>query len=230
MKNKPVIVGDPSTVLRLGPAEMKNHEQWGQFDSDIFAHFLQIHKQLVESQWSESDCRFGTQGGEVTDSSFPALEDFVFAAVYFRQFTAHKDKLLDEVVDRYCRFCSCQKRNSWVKKEQEEFQNVLSGDAFFLDGHSVQDVFDAFLYGAALVHKSPHLRSADRARFLELYDNTSPREKLFYSLHMSLKSLLRHIENVAIVLHRDFAYWLNEYDLPRPDVRWHDRLLDTDRD
>ena len=198
-------------------------------DSDIIAHFLQVHKQLVESRWNHSEIAFTHQGGKVIKSSFSGFEDFVFAIVYLRQFLLKKDKLLEDVVERYRRHCSCKRRCSWVTEEQKSFEAVLERDAIFLEGYKVRDVLDAFMYGAALIHKPPHLKAKQRAHFLALYDGKC-REELLFALNESMKSLLRHVHNVALVVHRDFAYWLQEYDLPRPDVRWHSDLFDTKTD
>ena len=208
---------------------MKNPSRWGQLDSDVVAHFLQVHGQISRSRWNKSDIKFTRQGGKLLSSDFPEFEDFVFAAVYFRQLTARKDDLLNDAANRYRQFVHCPTRDCWIHEEQKRFASVLDGDAFMLPACTTRELFDAFMYGASLMHKAPHIASARRARFLQIYDN-EPREKVLYALNMSMKLMLNHVANIAVVVYRDFARWLQENSLPLPDVRWHDRLFDVQRD
>jgi hypothetical protein len=83
----PIIQGDAKSILQLGSAAMKNPSKWSQMDSDIVAHFIQVHGQIVNSKWNKSKITFTHQGDKLLDSQFPAFEDFVYVAVYFRQFT-----------------------------------------------------------------------------------------------------------------------------------------------
>ena len=229
MSTPAIIMGDANTVLQLPPAEMKNPSDWTQLHSDIIAHFLQVQGQIQRSAWNQSDIRFTHQGGKVLDASFPEFSDFVFAAVYFRQLTMKKDDLLNDAADRYREFADCPIRNIWIHEEQKRFASQLDGKAFMLQTYTVRELFDAFMYGASLMHKAPHVNSAHRARFLEIYDN-EPRQKVLYALNMSMKTMMNHVGNIAAVLYRDFGKWVNEHSLPLPDVRWHDRLFDVPTD
>lgn len=75
------------------------------------------------------------------------------------------------------------------------------------------------------MHKMPDENDPQRQRFLDIYDN-QPRHMLLYSLNMSLKLLMNHVGNAAIVIYRDYSNWLHDYQLPRPDTRWHSKLFD----
>lgn len=223
-----IVLGDANSVLRLGAAGMKNRSEWSQMDSDVIAHFVQVQRQLSDSHWNKSNIKFTLQGNKLLDSDFPAFEDFVFAAVYFRQFTARKDDLLNDAANRYRKFVDCPIRDSWIHEEQKQFSALLAGKAFMLPGYTVLQVFEAFMYGASLMHKAPDIKSIHRAEFLQIHDN-EPREKVLYALNMSMKLMLNHVGNVSIVVYRDFAEWLHEHSLPLPDVRWHDRLFNIQR-
>src|SRR5688572_32075398 len=85
-----VILGDTRSILRLGPAAIKNRAAWTQMDSDILAHFLQVESQIAKSRWCKAKLSMTTQGDKLLDSSFPDFEDFVYAAMYFRQFMLPK--------------------------------------------------------------------------------------------------------------------------------------------
>src|SRR4029450_10498516 len=96
-----------------------------------------------------------------------------------------------------------------------------------MPGYTVRELFDAFMYGASLMHKMPHEDDPVRLRFLEIYDK-QPRHTLLYSLNMSLKMLMNHVANVTVVIYRDYSHWLQDYSLPLPDTRWHGQLFDIE--
>jgi hypothetical protein len=112
----------------------------------------------------------------------------------------------------------------WVNEEQERFSSLLNGNAFMLSGYKVRELFDAFLYGALLIHNVPQAYKKHRESFLNIYDN-KPRENVLYALNGSLKLLLNHINNISIVVYRDFAQWIYQYSLPLPNIRWHHNLF-----
>ena len=205
---------------------MKNPEEWGQLDSDILAHFLQVNGQLVKSCWFNTNESMSTRGGEVVDSSFPAFEDFVFAAVYFRQLTMEKDDLLNLAANLYRKFADSDAHSAWVYQEQQQFNAALDSSVFMIPGCSCRQLFDAFMYGASLMHKPPKLTSPKRALFLKIYDN-EPRERVLFALNFAMKISLSHVSRIASVVYRDFGQWLNDHSLPKPDIRWHDRLFHT---
>jgi len=220
-----VILGDTKSILRLGPASLRNEKDWTHMDSDVLAHFLQVDSQIAKSRWAGAQVSYTTQGDKLLKSSFPALEDFVYAAVYVRQFILKQDDLFNDAVERYLHYVDCPIRRTWIKAEQKGFAATLAGKCFMLDDYTVREVFDAFIYGAGLMHSSPHLRSpTNRERFRKL-DDRERREKVLYALHTSLRRLLNHCSRVATVIYQDLGRWIEDHGLPRPDVRWHDRLF-----
>lgn len=220
-----IIAGDPNTILRLPKAPLRNAGDWTQLDSDIIAHLLQVQKQIQQSRWNKASISFREQDSQLLDHSFPEFADFVFAAVYLRQLIAKDDNLLEDAANRYCRFVDCPIRPSWVHRELEAFKSAVDGAAFKLPGCTVRDLFDAFMYGAALLHKIADVDHKKRKRFHEIYDN-QPRHTVLFALHMSLKTLMNHVGAVTRVIHRDYSHWLHDYGLPLPDVRWHEGLFD----
>lgn len=229
MSTHAIILGELDGIRRLPKAPLRNPANWTQMDSDILAHLIQVQSQIHHSRWNKSDIRFTVQGGELQNNSFPEFEDFVFAAVYFRQLIARKDSLLKDAVTRYCRFVDCQIRPAWVQHELKSFNNALKRDAFMMPGYSLRDLFDAFMYGAALMHKIPSVGDPKRQRFLDIFDK-QPRHRLLYSLNSSLKVLMNYVGNVTVVIYRDYSHWLNDYCLPRPDTRWHNKLFEIKSD
>jgi hypothetical protein len=220
-----IILGDPAGILRLSKAPLRNPGDWTQLDSDILAHLIQVQSQIQHSRWNKAKVNFVRQGDQLLDHSFPGFEEFVFAAVYFRQLIAKRDRLLDDAVTRYCRVVDCQIRQAWVRHELATFNGVLDGGTPTLPGHTVRELFDAFMYGAALLHKIPPPSDTTRQRFLDIYDKT-PRHALLFALNMSLKTLMNSVSGITVVIYRDYSHWLTDYGLPRPDTRWHNNLFE----
>jgi hypothetical protein len=221
-----IVFGDPRGILQLPPTAMKNPSAWKITDSELIAHFIQVHSQIRSSRWYAADVKFTTQGGQLLESEYPDLEAFVFAAVYFRQLFAKGDQLLNGAVDRYREFVDCRIRDVWVKREQESFAAALDGPAWPLTAYTVRDLFEAYLYGAGLFHKFPEPADPKRSTFLAVYDKEKPYTVL-YALNGSLRRILNHVSAIVVVIYRDFGHWQKTYSLQLPDVRWHEGLFNV---
>lgn len=221
---KPLLLGDLDSVLSEPQAGLTCPSDWSQEDSDVIAHFIQVQSQIASSRWMKSNCSFTLCGDELADQDFPTLEDFVFAAVYLRQFIAKKDDLFSDAVKRYCLAVDCRSRGAWMDFELNQFHSKLNNDSFRLKGYSVRQLFDAFMYGAGILHKFPKKDAGNKKRMLELIDE-KPRHEVLYALHMSLRMATNHTMRASALMRRDFGNWLSEYSLPRPNVRWHYSLL-----
>jgi len=224
--NPPLIIaGEPSTILRLPVARLRNVGEWSQLDSDILAHFLQVHTQISQSEWKKTALYFRMRGDQLEDCSFPSFQSFVFAAVYIRQLISKNDGLVEDAVTRFCRFADCPLRTAWLQRELESFKSMLDGHAHFLKAFTVRQLFDAFIYGAGLMHKMQEVGKTNRELFLKIYD-TIPRHHLNWALHSSLSQLMNPVGNICVVIARDYSNWLHGHALPKPDVRWHNTLFD----
>ncbi len=218
MRVPAIVVGDSNSILRLGPASMKIPSKWSQEDSDIVAHFLQVHGQISHSRWKKSKISFKHKGNNLLDSRFPAFEDFVFVAVYFRQFTEKKDNLLNDASNRYRDFVDCQIRNVWIYEEQERFSALLDNDTLTLPGYKFRELFDAFLYGSLLIHNIPKVYSKHRKRFLYLCDNeptghnfASPDAFTSRILCNRHNNALASLDKIATRLYRNWATVLFDF-------------------
>ena len=224
MNFKPVQYGNLASILQYPVSELQMPDAWTQMDSDILAHLVNVLHQIQNSRWYKTNHTCKYQGEEVLDHTFGDIEDFVYVAIYIRQFIVKRDSLLNDAVERYSNYTSCEMKIAWVKYELNAFNNALVQEPFMLEGCTRQELFDAFMYGAALFHKIPDVNDKTRKRFLDIYDN-QPRHKVMIALHFSLKMLVDHIVNVTCVIQRDYSYWLDKYNLPKPDTRWHEKLF-----
>jgi hypothetical protein len=223
-----IILGDPNSILRLPKAALRNLSNWSQMDSDILAHLLQVQSQIQNSRWNKAKISYTVQAGQLLNHSFPDFEDFVYAAVYVRQLIARKDGLLSDAVARYRKFADCHIRSIWVQHELTAFNKALDGTTLMLPKYRVRELFDAFMYGAGLLHKMPQVSDQKRKLFLQIYDK-EPRHKVLFTLNTSLKTLMNYVGNVTIVIYRDYSNWLYDYKLPLPDTRWHNKLFEVQK-
>ena len=223
-------LGKPETVLRLGPSTLREDADWTQDDSDTLAHFIQVHKQIAQSSWRKANCRFTSVGGEVTDSTFPGLESFVYVAVYFRQLLAQRDQLFVRACDCYAKSVASPAKGAWVTAEKNRCLSSWGSPTFFIKEYSTQDLFDAFLYGTYLLHsvssdwKKSKRATQQRRTIRDILDRYEPSRTLF-QLHGSLRILFNYVSHVAAVTYQDFAQWVNNGHAPRPDIMWHDAIF-----
>lgn len=223
----PVIVGDSRSVLRLGPAKLKNQADWSQDNSDTIAHFIQVVGQIQTSTWASSKVGFKTKGDELISSDFPSWESFVYATIYFRQLYSVKDKLFKDACKLYYEFVDSPAKASWIQCEQKAFDSVLDmKDAVFIPNRKGREIFEAFLYGALLVHSVSAVAKKHREVFKEIVE-THKREHILFGLNGILKDLQNSASAVARVWYQEFADWLSKGLIPKPDLWWHNTLVQT---
>ncbi|MFQ5734807.1 MAG: hypothetical protein ACE5KM_22975 [Planctomycetaceae bacterium] len=218
-----IVLGEPKTVLSLGPAELRATADWHQDDSDTLAHFIQVHWQIAESSWLKDDCNF-TSCGDNTGGRFPDLESFVFVAVYFRQLFSDRDHLFSDACECYVRAVDSPVKAAWVNKEKERCLSAWNEPGLFINNHSREEVFNAMMYGAHLLHSLPSTWKRHRDAFRDILANT-PRHKMLFEIHGALRTMLNYVNDVAVVAYQDFAHWLDKGDAPAPDVMWHESVF-----
>ena len=205
---------------------MQRVGDWQQRDSDQFAHFVQVNKQISDSRWNSSKVSFTKSGDKFTGGEFPDIESFVYVSVYFRQLFHRRrtDQLFNKVCDRYIHFSADVGKAAWVAEEKKRFNSALENPFFMLQGYSVEQLIEAFIYGASILHGIPADQCESKKHFHELVADHA-RERVLFSLHGSLKMLQNHVSAVAAVVYQDFGNWLNTHNLPLPDVIWHFSLF-----
>ncbi|MGD9855845.1 MAG: hypothetical protein AB7U20_12945 [Planctomycetaceae bacterium] len=210
-------------MLQLGPVGLKSSAGWTQEDSDTLAHFIQVHAQISRSSWRKQKVTFNSCGEE-TSGTFPDLESFVYVAVYFRQLFSDKDRLFEDACDRYIRAVDSPVKAAWIHKEREAGLNHWASPGWMVPTHTTEDLFNAMLYGAHLVHSLPTTWKKYRDAFRDIMNNT-PREKLLFEVHGSLLTALNYVAGAAAVMYQDFAEWLHTGSAPLPDIMWHESVF-----
>ncbi|MCD6296452.1 MAG: hypothetical protein J7M30_04790 [Deltaproteobacteria bacterium] len=226
-QDKPIILGNLNSVIRLGHSTMKLPENWQQKHSDIIAHFLQIWKQIAESRWSKSKNSIAYEGTTFKEAQLADLESLLYVSVYFRQLISAKDKAFKLACDTYNRFVYDKRKIFWVKEEHNRLNKCLNSKAFgpkLKTKMDARELIDLFWYGALFFHSSQEIEEEKKAKFRDLINQNRP-EAVAFNLNSCFRELFNHVQNVAGLIHYDFAEWLHKYNLPKPDIMWHWSIL-----
>lgn len=220
-------LGDVNGVLKLRKTPLRNLEEWRQYDSDVLGHLVNVQIQLQESKWANFNISYQYQGSELLNCTLPTLEDFLFAAVYLRQCIADRDRLLDKAVKIYCKFNTSDTKEVWIKHELSAFTSKLTEKYFASPNYTTQELFDAFVYGSSLLHVCDKPGKPKRELFLKILRDNENKHKEFFSLNAGLKQLAGHISKIALLINHDFGYWLANFNVPKPEIYWHNKLFEV---
>jgi hypothetical protein len=225
-----MIVGDIKSILDRSIPELIDPTIWSERDSDVIGHAIQVHSQLIRSRWARADISFTTNNLDRHESSFPSFEDFVFAAVYLRQFIARDDRLLEDAVGRYCNHAACGICQTWMKYELDSFHRILARKTFpiSIGDYSAREIIDAFFYGAAIFHDVPDPRCSKRRCFIDIQQHHR-REHVLFALNGAMAQLLQHVNNIVLPMQKHFADWQSRYSIPAPNIYWHTSLFETEQ-
>lgn len=223
------LVGNLESVLQFGNPSINNSEQWTQEDSDQIAHMIQTSNQIIGSKWFQTPVRITLQKNSLLDHDWPNLEDFIFASVYFRQLLKNGDGLVGKSVRTYSKFSASDISVNWIHNENKTLNRICSREDPMLPGYKIEDIFNAYLYGAGLMHSVSPKNKIQRDLFSELLKRY-PKHTILFTLNSSLKLMMNHIQNISQLIHRHYADWLHRYNLPRPDIHWHQSLFNLPND
>jgi|GEM_PF-2859730 len=223
-QEKPIIAGNLKSVIKLGYSGMRKQEEWEQRDSDNIAHFLQVSRQIVKSRWARSRNSISYSGKTLKTANRPDLESLVFVSIYFRQLISEGDKVFKLGCDTYCRFVDSLPKRTWIKEEHDHFKKLLNQPNVFGPILNIKpnarELIESFWYGALFFHGSEKISEEKKKKFRDLITQ-NPREAVAFNLNACFKLLLNHVNNVAGLIEYDFAYWLNEGYVPKPNIMWH---------
>jgi hypothetical protein len=227
-QEKPIIEGNAKSILQLGPSPIKDIQKWRQNDSDILAHFIQVQRQIVESKWAKSKLRIQYTEKHTESATLPEFESLVYASIYFRQLYSENDKLFKLACDTYNRFVDNDAKKQWIKHERKAFDELLNAQIFPFRFQNItnKELIEIFLYGALIIHAPSPINPSNRTKLEQLL-KIEPREKIGYGVNSCYKHLLNHVSNVALLIYKDYSYWLNNFNIPKPNIHWHSKLFGT---
>lgn len=217
---QPIIVGDPESILRLGPVGPKDPTAWTQATSDTIAHFFEIVRRICSSRWYQSPHSISYQvrkSGEkqLLESLVPDDQSTMGVLAYLRQLHASRDKLFEKACSAYINQCSDGRKRYWIDERRRAFSHILESPPFphSEDGCTSRQIMNMFYYGAGLLHSTSNSGEESRlAAFVEKHG----KHKAVIIFNGCLMDILCVAIQVHQVIKQDFDYWIDECDLTRP--------------
>ncbi len=216
-----IIVGNPTSVTRLGAAGMREAESWSVDTANALAHFFQVVDHIVLSTWYRSPFAITMfKGKGIISSVFPSVESALGILVLLRQLYSSdpKDNLFNRACGAYLRHADHKGKSCWVKAEKAIFNTMLSKPPGLPGAQcpfTVSELLDMFLYGASLIHSRG--KSRDDQDKLSYALKAHSREDLVFSFHSSMKYLFAPALTVYPVLKQDFLHWVNNLGAQQAD-------------
>ncbi len=208
----PIIVGDPESILRLGPVSPADIEHWHSEKANTIAQFLDIVQRICASQWMRSPLSITTLSrtcdlSELLEAAFPTDEKTMSVLAYFRQLHAG-DRLLVKAVDAYVAHCGDDRKRWWVDERRQLFTHLVDSPPmpFNTDGATRREIVRMFMYGAGLLHSSS--QHGDDAA-LNAFVAKHGQHKTVVIFNSCLKDFLRIALDIYYVVRQDFQHWLN---------------------
>jgi hypothetical protein len=221
--NKNMIPFDTENIVQLGPCPISEKEKWTVDKANTIFNFIQVVRLIWRSNWAQKRSSITTYRKDNTKSSvecdFPTVENMSAVLTLFRQLYAPSDKLMEKVCEVYKEHSSNTTGKMWVDVCLENFRQSLDRNSNFihLQGCTVRQLFEAFLYGTGIVHSPSDINYKNRNRLSELVMQHG-REKVIMAVNTSFWSVLEYTVNVFHVIKQDYEYWTEQEGCAKSDM------------
>jgi hypothetical protein len=228
----PIIVGNPLSVMKLGPVAPRCPETWTSTKAAVVAHFLDVVGRISSSSWyrtPQSITFLSTSSNRLTGNSqtesslleaiYPNDEQTTAVLAYFRQLHGG-DKLLSRAVDVYIAHCGDGRKSWWVDERRGQFEALVDSEPLpFQVGFTRREIIRMFMYGAGLLHASSN--QGDDEKLAGLIAGQGRHNAVAIFNH-SLYDLLTIAAQVFQVIRQDYECWICDHSLEGPgrdDIR-----------
>lgn len=215
----PIIVGDPASVMKLGPLSPINTGDWTVEKANVIAQFLDVVQRIHASNWyraprSMTSVIRASGGSKLLEARFPSDQDTMSVLAYFRQLHAG-DELVAKACDCYLSHASDDRKRWWIKDRQQVFASLVDSPPVphVTNGHTRRQIVRMFMYGAGLLHsESDH--GDDIA--LDQFVGHHGKHKAVMVFNACLMDFLRVAAAIHLVIQQDFTHWLATDGLAAP--------------
>ena len=213
-QEEPIIFGNARSVLRLGPAAIKEGEGASIEDSNNLAHFIQAMGVIQRGAWWRTETSLSSVDGVLA----PGLESTVAALALIRQLLLRRDDTFRLAAKTYMRLVDDERKRIWVETELSAFDQRLRSEPFGTPEHkfgglNCEQIVDLFVYGTGLFHRQSNERLEHQLSDLtQKYDQS----RLVFSFHAACRELLTHPFRVSPIINQDMANWTETGLCPRP--------------
>lgn len=230
----PIIVGDPGSILRLGPVSAANRDDWSIVKANTIAQFLEVVERIHASKWyhlPHSITRLchktkGLQlvgtgfpdkpGSKLLEAGFPDDEDTMSVLAYFRQLHA-KDKLVKKACEAYIAHSGDKRKRGWVNERQQSFESLIDSapGLYNTNGKSRREIIRMVMYGLGMLHSSSE--KGDDAVALKVFISQHGQHEAVMIFNSCLMDFLRVAATIHPVIHQDYHHWVNTDGLAAAD-------------
>ena len=208
----PIIVGDPKSVLRLGPVSAVNTNNWSIDTANTIAQFLDVIERIHTSDWYRSP-RFitslthKTEESQLLEAGFPDDEDTMSVLAYFRQLHAG-DKLVSKACDTYVAHAGDGTKQRWVNERKQSFGSLIDSPPVTYDTKEKtrRQIIQMFMYGAGLLHSSSK-NGEDAA--LDTFILQHGKHEAVMIFNLCLMDFFRVAATIHPVIRQDYHHWVN---------------------
>jgi hypothetical protein len=209
----PILVGDPESVLKLGPSSAVNASEWSIDKANTIAQFLDVVERIRASDWYRSP-RFVTtltrknDGSQLLEARFPDDKDTMSVLAYFRQLHAG-DNLVAKACDAYIAHTGDGRKQWWVKERKQSFELLIESPPvpYNTNGQTRRQIIRMFMYGARLLHSSSH--HGDDATLAAFISHHGSHQAVMV-FNSCLMDFFRVAGTIYPVLHQDYTHWVTE--------------------
>lgn len=216
--NKNIILFDAESIAKIGPTDICAKETWTVDKANTLFNFIQVVRIIWRSSWTQKKSVITISSGSVVKCDFPTVENMCAVLTLFRQLYA-KDALMKNTCEIYNEHCNNTTKKSWVDDRLKMFKQSLDTSPQFiqLQGCTVRQLFNAFLYGTGMVHSPGNRDRENRNRLSDLVRQHS-REKLIMAVNESFWMALNYAVNVFHVVKQDYEHWTEQEGCAKSDM------------
>lgn len=225
-QENPIILGEPGSVLRLGPSDIVRKELWDVETANTIAHYLQIVEVIGQGTWLDTELQFTLPGqsGKVPNFQCPSLSHVYSVLLPIRQLYGD-DQTFNKTIKLYLNHVQDDRKRWWIEETKKSFNSFLRSKQghFAIDNYTVQQLLDLVLYGAGLVHYS-RTPIETRVHFKEAIRKHS-RERVIFVFLSNCRLLFNYAVQTYQVIAQDFHSWTTLRQCCKPDLLFVDSLF-----
>jgi hypothetical protein len=231
----PILLGNPLSVLRLGPTGVRKQQEWSVKVANDISHFLQTVRQIEGSNWLKSplSLRFAAESGSIQE--FPGINRIISfdspdgeatrGVLMSIRLLISSDDVFNVACNWYLKHAADDRKRAWVNEHKRIFnERRQSHPAPLVIGtFTTQQLIDTFMYGSGLVHRNSDTESgADLVRAVEEYG----RERVITAFNFASRDVCQSAFFVYHVIKQDYDYWIGQEGCQGPDRIDINALLD----
>jgi hypothetical protein len=216
---KPLISGNPLSVLNQGPSDMKRPELWNGKTSSTIAHFLDTFESLSRTDWyrgrASVNYTYKSYNGqpevrELLNARVPGSDSLSAALRQLRLLYEKKDDLFLVTCNLY-RTHADDRKNMWIEFEQDHYRSFRDGlpqpDQFRIDNLKVYEILLYLMYGTFAMHRKAD-EDAD-AKLAEAVRKYGP-DHVIGAYNGLMRTLLVFPALCYPVIKQDYNHWIGK--------------------